>query len=287
MSFARAHSTSSSSSGASVSISSSQSHATGFSHRSVEIEASCSCGDTTRASGAVGLIACRSCGEVLGGVCEECGSVEVGRDPGACCGSCGAPYEDPGPLPTPSRRLRKARVHEAKNPPGPQTIRPEQVEGLCDPFTGAPLAVTDSLQQCRSCGVIARAETVREIERHFDSRCPACDATTGFRLLAVEQQRQPTPTFRDIPGPGEGAFLVTAVERDPRSRSLLLRLWHASGEAVPALITAGRLKSFGGAAALRRWQGKRVSCGGARAYCSHWGEVRILTSPQELQEISR
>jgi hypothetical protein len=68
---------------------------------------------------------------------------------------------------------------------------------------------------------------------------------------------------------------------------LLLRLWHASGEAVPALITAGRLKSFGGAAALKLWEGKLISCHGGLAYSPHWGEVRILTSPQELQEISR
>lgn len=289
MNFARSHSAFSGSAGASVSISSSASYSGGISHRSVQIEASCSCGDTVRASGAVGLIVCPSCSEVLGGVCGECNSVAVGVDPGACCGSCGAPYADSDPHPAPSRPPRNHRRRDAPRVPAPPTLLPEEIEGVCDPFTGAPLAVTDSLQRCRNCGVLARAETVREIDRHYDSRCPACAARASFLPVVIKKPTRPAAVFRAIPPPlpGEGDPVVTAVERDPRSRAVLLRLRHAAGEATPVLIRAGRVKSFGGAAALRRWLGKRVSCGGARAYCSQWGEVRVLTSPEELQEISR
>ena len=165
-------------------------------------------------------------------------------------------------------------------------ISTAEIEGVCDVLTGAPLAAGDSLHQCRQCTALTREASLREINKHYQSRCPSCHAAKSYRAVEVAVAERPKAAFREIavPRPGGERLLVAAVESHPQTRSVLIRLHDVSGEAVPALVTSGHVRKFGGVRSLKQWTGKQVLCQGARAYVPQWGEVRMVRSTEDLKE---
>lgn len=251
---------------------------------SVRIGTVCACGMVVRSSGAAGRIACPACGNVLGVVCADCGSVRIGGHIGEGCEACGSQVAARPEKTTPSKssgtRAFSARRTKKK------TISTAEIEGLCDVLTGAPLAAGDSLHQCRKCTALAKEASLKEINKHYQSRCPSCHAAKCYRPVTVAVSERPKAVFREIavPRPGAERLVVAAVESHPPTRSVLLRLHDATGEAVPALVTSGHVRKFGGVRSLKQWTGKRVLCKGARAYVPQWGEVRMIRSTEDLKE---
>jgi hypothetical protein len=256
---------------------------------SVLIETNCACGMMVSSSGAPGRIACPACGNVVGFVCAACGSVRTGGHVGEGCEACGSRAATRSGKTTraKSSHTRTSSAKRSKKKP----LSPLDIEGVCDVLTGAPLAAGDSLHQCHKCTAITRETSLREIKKHYQSRCPSCHAANSYRPVEVTAAQRPKAVFREIATarpsgtrPGEKRLRVAAVESHPPTRAVLIRLHDASGEAIPALITSGHVRKFGGVKSLKQWTGKQVLCHGVRAYVPKWGEVRMVRSTEDLKE---
>ncbi len=158
-------------------------------------------------------------------------------------------------------------------------------------LTGAPLTRGDSLHQCHKCTAITREASLKEIKKHYQSRCPCCNAANSYRPVEMTATVRAKDLFREIASPGSGRPIanenplrVAAVESHPPTRTVLIRLYGASGEAIPALITSGHIRKFGGIRSLKKWTGKEVLCKGTRAYVPRWGEVRMVRSIEDFKE---
>jgi len=145
-------------------------------------EIKCACGQNTIFYEGRGAIMCSRCGRTHGSVCPGCGAISLGQTVLASCQSCGVTI---GRAQARSDAARPSAPRPAR-PPREIVLRPSELQGICDGFTGVALCPSDTLYRCRSCSVFVKASSLYEIRANFESKCPSCKNTDSFQSIKIQ-----------------------------------------------------------------------------------------------------
>ena len=147
----------------------------------LRVQITCACSQTIYFEGS-GPIICPNCRRIHGLVCPGCGATSLGQTVFDSCQSCGVTI---GRAQARSDAARPSAPRPAR-PPREIVLRPSELQGICDGFTGVALCPSDTLYRCRSCSVFVKASSLYEIRANFESKCPSCKNTDSFQPIKIQ-----------------------------------------------------------------------------------------------------